>query len=141
MIEKVDMLTLNESEARHYTGHHNLIRAARDLLALGPAYVLIKKGENGSILFTRDHIFLTPAFPLEDIMDPTGAGDSFAGGFMGSLVSRGSVEESDIRHAMLYGSVVASFTVEAFSLDLLAKISIETIEERSSQLKEMIWFE
>jgi sugar/nucleoside kinase (ribokinase family) len=138
VIGRVDMLTLNESEARHLSGHHFLVRAARDLLNMGPRFVLVKKGEHGSILFSRDRIFLIPAFPLEDVKDPTGAGDCFAGGFMGALATSGNTDEGEIRRAMLYGSVVASFAVEDFSLDNLARISLENIEERTSLFREMI---
>jgi len=135
---RVDLLTLNEFEARHLSGEQNLLRAARALLALGPDYVLIKKGEHGSVLFSPDRIFLIPAFPLEDVRDPTGAGDSFAGGFMGSLSTRKEVNEAEIRKSMLYGGVVASFGVEAFSLDRFNQITIEDIEERASLFREMI---
>ncbi len=138
VIERVDMLTLNESEARHLTGRHGLVRAARDMLAMGPRYVLIKKGEHGSILFTRENIFLIPAFPLEEVHDPTGAGDSFAGGFMGALTLEGEATDRSIRKSMLYGSVVASFAVEQFSLDRLADLNAEQIEERTALFRDMI---
>ena len=94
VIRKVDMITLNESEARHYTGKDNLIAAAADLLALGPTYVLLKKGEHGSLMFTQDSTFALPAYPLEAVLDPTGAGDSFAGGFVGALASLEEVSEA-----------------------------------------------
>ena len=135
VIGRVDMITLNESEARHLTGEHALIKAARYLLKLGPRYVLIKKGEHGSILFTRTDIFLMPAFPLENVKDPTGAGDTFAGGFMGSLAGAGAVNEKTIRKAMTYGSVVASFGVEDFSLDRLKRLKKADIEKRAKLLR------
>ena len=138
VIRRVDLLTVNESEARHLSGESALIKAARFLLSLGPKHVLIKKGEHGSILFSSNSIFLTPAFPLEVVEDPTGAGDSFAGGFMGALAAGGDVNENAIRRAMIYGSVVASFGVEAFSLNRLEKLSLEQIEERASLFREMI---
>jgi sugar/nucleoside kinase (ribokinase family) len=138
VIGRVDLLTMNESEARHLTGDRNLLAAARSLLAMGPKYVLIKKGEHGSILFSNDSIFLMPAFPLESLEDPTGAGDSFAGGLMGSLAAGGEVSDHAIRRAMLYGSVVASFGVEKFSLERLQEMSIEDIEERSSLFRSML---
>lgn len=137
LIARVDLLTINESEARHLTGEHALIRAARAVLAMGPKYVLIKKGEHGSILFTNGRILLVPAFPLEDAQDPTGAGDSFAGGFMGSLASNKRITLRAIHDAMLYGSVVASFGVEAFSLERLEAVRPEQIEERASLLRAM----
>lgn len=138
VIGKVNLLTLNESEARHLTGKKSLVRAATALLEMGPHYVLIKKGEHGSVLFSRDRIFLMPAFPLETVNDPTGAGDSFAGGFMGALARGGRVTEHAIRRAMLYGSVVASFGVEDFSLDRLAKTTAREVEARAALLREMI---
>ncbi len=138
VISRVDMMTLNESEARHLTGEHALLRAARSLLEMGPTYVLIKKGEHGSILFSKDRIFLMPAFPLEEVEDPTGAGDTFAGGFMGSFAASGQTSEEAIRKAMVYGSVVASFGVEKFSLDRLQEVNIEEIEERAYLFREML---
>lgn len=137
-ISRVDMLTLNESEARHLTGRHALITAARHLLDLGPTYVCIKKGEHGSILFTRKSIYLMPAFLLEDVKDPTGAGDTFAGGFLGALARGNRINEKAIRNAMLYGSVIASFGVEAFSLDRLARLTRAQIEQRVKLFRKMI---
>ena len=138
VISRVDMLTLNESEARHLTGKSGLVKAARVLLEMGPRYVIIKKGEHGSILFSHSGMFLMPAFPLEDVKDPTGAGDSFAGGFIGALTGSGRVTEHAIRRAMLYGSVVASFGVEDFSLDRLATLSRKQIQLRADTLREMM---
>lgn len=138
VIERVDMLTLNESEARHLSGQHTLLKAARALLGLGPKYVLIKKGEHGSILFSEKGIFLMPAFPLEDVQDPTGAGDTFAGGLMGALAAGGNVDETSIRKAMIYGSIVASFGVEAFSLERLQTLTLEQIEARAGQFRDMM---
>ena len=137
VIGKVTMLTLNEHEARHLTGEHSLVKAAKALLMLGPKYICIKKGEHGSILFTRKGIYLTPAFPLEVVHDPTGAGDTFAGGFLGALARSGSVSESAIRKAMTYGSIIASFGVEAFSLDRLKKLSLPEIETRARLFRKM----
>lgn len=137
VIGKVTMLTLNEHEARHLTGEHGLIRAARALLKLGPKYICIKKGEHGSILFSKNSIALMPAFPLEDVQDPTGAGDTFAGGFIGALARSGRTSEAAIRKAMTYGSVVASFGVEKFSLDRLAKLTPREIEQRAAQFRTM----
>jgi sugar/nucleoside kinase (ribokinase family) len=138
VIGRVDMLTLNESEARHLTGQHGLVKAAKALLNLGPSFVCIKKGEHGSILFSKRGIFLMPAFPLEVVKDPTGAGDTFAGGFMGALARAGRVDEPSIRKAMHYGSVVASFGVEAFSLDRLARLRGIEIQKRMKQFNAML---
>lgn len=137
VISKVTMLTLNESEARHLTGEHNLIRAARQLLERGPRYICIKKGENGSVLFDRENICLMPAFPLDQVEDPTGAGDTFAGGFIGALARGGDISETAIRKAMTYGSVVASFGVENFSLDRLQELTLDEIEARAVRFREM----
>ncbi len=138
VIARVDMLTLNESEARHLTGKYSLIKAARELLALGPKYVLIKKGEHGSMLFSEEKLFLMPAYVLEEFEDPTGAGDTFAGAFIGALAAAEDTSESAIRRAMLRGSVVASFGVERFSLDGLDKLSMTDIERRVEKLHAMI---
>lgn len=138
VIRRVDMLTLNESEARHFTGQHGLVKAARQLLELGPKYVCIKKGEHGSILFTRRSIALMPAYLLEDVRDPTGAGDTFAGGFLGALARGGTIDEKAIRRAMLYGSVAASFGVEDFSLDRLARLKRPQIEQRVRLFRRML---
>ncbi|HMP77106.1 MAG TPA: PfkB family carbohydrate kinase [Kiritimatiellia bacterium] len=138
VIGRVDMLTLNESEARHFTGQHGLVQAARHLLELGPKYVCIKKGEHGSILFSRKSIFLMPAYLLEEVHDPTGAGDTFAGGFLGALARSGSITESSIRRAMAYGSVLASFGVEDFSLNRLARLKKAQVEQRVKLFRRML---
>jgi len=137
VIGKCHMLTLNESEAQLFTGEHTLNQAAKKLLQLGPEYVLIKKGGNGSMLFTKDDIFLLHAYPLDTFKDPTGAGDTFAGGLMGALAASGKTDKEAIRQAMVHGSVVASFGVEEFSLDRLVQIDRDEIEIRISEFKEM----
>ncbi len=137
VIKRVDMLTVNESEARLLTGEHGLIKAAQKLLTMGPKHILVKKGEHGSMLFYGDRIFLLPAFPLESVQDPTGAGDTFAGGLMGALASLGEVTEESIRKAMLYGNILASFGVEEFSLDRLARLDRPAIEDRAQLFRKM----
>jgi sugar/nucleoside kinase (ribokinase family) len=137
VIGKCHMLTLNESEARLYTGKHSLIEAAKELLETGPEYVLIKKGGNGSMLFTKEDIFLLHAYPLDSFKDPTGAGDTFAGGLMGALAASGKTDKEAIRQAMVYGSIVASFGVEEFSLDRLKQLDRDEIEIRLAEFKEM----
>lgn len=137
VVGKCDMLTLNESEARLFTGAHSLMDAAETLLGMGPEFVLIKKGASGSMLFSKAGIFLLHAFPLADFKDPTGAGDTFAGGLMGALAEAGGADEKSIRRAMLYGSVTASFGVEEFSLERLATLSRTDIEARAEKLKSM----
>ena len=135
VIRQCDMLTLNESEAQLFTGEQQLLRAAKALLALGPSYVLIKKGGNGSMLYSNEGLFLLHAYPLDTLSDPTGAGDSFAGGLMGALAASGKTDISSIRKAMLYGSVVASFGVEAFSLDRFETLDRDQIETRVAHFK------
>ncbi len=137
VIGKCDMLTLNESEAQLYTGEHSPTQAAKKLLELGPEYVLIKKGGNGSMLFTKEDVFLLHAYPLDDFKDPTGAGDTFAGGLMGALAASGKTDKEAIRQAMVYGSVAASFGVEEFSLERLVKLDRDEIEIRVAEFKEM----
>jgi len=137
VIGKCHMLTLNESEAQLFTGEFTLNNAAKQLLELGPEYVLIKKGGNGSMLFTKDDIFLLHAYPLDSFKDPTGAGDTFAGGLMGALAASGKTDKESIRQAMVYGSIAASFGVEEFSLDRLKRLDRETIEARVRKFKEM----
>jgi sugar/nucleoside kinase (ribokinase family) len=137
VVGKCSMLTLNESEARLFTGAHSLRDAAQQLLAMGPQFVLIKKGESGSMLFSKDGIFLLHAFPLADFKDPTGAGDTFAGGLMGALAESGGTDEHAIRRAMVYGSITASFGVEEFSLARLAALDRTQIEARADQFRSM----
>jgi len=137
VVGKCDMLTLNESEARLFTGTQSLMDAAEALLAMGPEFVLIKKGAAGSMLFSKNGIFLLHAFPLADFKDPTGAGDTFAGGLMGALAESDRTDEKSIRRAMLYGSVTAAFGVEEFSLDRLATLDRRQIEARADSLKSM----
>ena len=138
VIRRVDLLTVNESEARQLTERSTLAHAAKDLLAMGPRYILIKKGEHGSTLFTKDAVFLLPAFPLEEVVDPTGAGDTFAGALMGALAACDSVDEPALRKAMLQGSVVAAFGVQDFSLDRLEQLTTDEIAQRAQQLHRMI---
>lgn len=137
VISRCDMLTLNESEAQLFTGEQQLLKAAKALLELGPTYVLIKKGGNGSMLYSRDGLFLLHAYPLDTLTDPTGAGDSFAGGLMGALAASGKTDLPSIREAMLYGSVVASFGVEAFSLDRFETLDRDQVEARVDAFKSM----
>jgi sugar/nucleoside kinase (ribokinase family) len=138
VIRRVDLLTLNESEARHLTGQRALVKAARVLLGWGPRHIIIKKGEHGAVLFSRHSTFLMPAYPLEEVCDPTGAGDTFAGGFIGQLAAGGKTSETALRRAMLYGSVMASFNVEAFSLDRLRRITRRDIARRVREFERML---
>ena len=130
VLKRVTLALMNDAEARMLTGRKLLIEAAEDVLALGPRYVAIKKGEHGALLFSRDSLFSAPSFPIRQIVDPTGAGDSFAGALVGYLASTGDTGEPNMRKAVVYGSTVASFDVEDFSLRRLAALSREQIEER-----------
>ncbi len=143
LLPHVDLLILNDSEAREMTKETSLIKAGRRICKFGPRYVAIKKGEHGALLFGEDEFFSCGAYPLEDIHDPTGAGDTFAGGIAGYLAGRvgGKVHFTDLRKAMIYGSVLASFAVEAFSLKRLRKLSMDEINERYETFKLMSQFE
>jgi sugar/nucleoside kinase (ribokinase family) len=141
LLGRVDLLLVNDSEARELSGDHNLARAARWIHQLGPRYVIIKKGEHGAILFTPTSVFFAPGYPLEEVFDPTGAGDSFAGGLMGSLAMAGSLDDADFRRAVVYGSAMGSFAVERFSVQRFQNISRDEIEDRVQQFREMMVFE
>ena len=142
LIPRVDLLILNDSEARQLTKETSLIKAGRAIRAMGARYVAIKKGEHGALLFGEDEFFSCGAYPLEDIHDPTGAGDTFAGGMAGFLAGTvRSVHFSDLRKAMIYGSVLASFTVEAFSLERLRTLTMPEVMERYETFKLMSQFE
>lgn len=130
VLGRIEMLVINDSEARLLSGDHNIVRAARSILKMGPKVVLIKRGEYGVLQFSDSSVFATPAYPLEEVFDPTGAGDSFAGGFLGHLARSGDHGQGGLRRAIVYGSVVASFTVEDFGLKRLTTLSLAAIEER-----------
>ena len=139
-IERVDILILNDSEAKLLTGESNLLNAARVILRKGPQRVIIKKGEHGAISITESSFFSAPAYPLTQVTDPTGAGDSFAGGFMGYLASVSDVSEGSIRKAMMYGTVVASFNIEDFSINRQKSVQIHEIEARYRELQDVVRF-
>jgi cytidine kinase len=143
LLKRVDLLVLNDSEARQLTEQTSLVKAGRNILRLGPKYVAIKKGEHGCLLLSHDLFFSCGAFPLEDIHDPTGAGDVFAGGFAGYLASleKKSFDFGDLKKAVVYGSLLASFCVEAFSLERLKTLAKKEIEERYQLFKLMSQFE
>jgi sugar/nucleoside kinase (ribokinase family) len=135
LLGKIHGLVLNDGEARLLTEKKNLIAAAKDVLKMGPKFVVIKKGEHGSLLCTEKEVFALPAFPAEEVIDPTGAGDSFAGGMMGYLSTQGVVSPSTVKRALAYGTVVASHTISDFSLGGLQKATREGIDDRYSQFK------
>ncbi len=140
-IAVVDALIINDAEARELAGEANLIRAARKILTLGPKMLVVKRGEYGAAFFTNDSYFATPAFPLESVFDPTGAGDSFAGGFMGYIAQSDKIDEVTMRRAVIYGSVMASYNVEEFSCDRLRRLRPEDIRDRFHRFKEFTHFE
>ncbi len=140
VISRVDLLMINEEEARQLTGKYSLVHAARKILKMGPKYLIIKQGEYGSILFGKDIIFYAPAFPLEQVKDPTGAGDTFAGGFIGHLSGYKTFDNQILKNALICGSNLASFTVEDFGTDRLETISPAEIEERLKKFVHMTRF-
>ena len=140
VIERVDILIINEGEARQFTGEANLVKAAKKILALGAKTLIIKRGEYGVLMFTASSIFAAPAYPLEEVFDPTGAGDTFAGGFMGYLANTGDLSEEGIRQAIVFGSVMASFNVEDFSLDRMRRLDYKEIEARYRSFKALTSF-
>ena len=141
LLEHVDLITLNDGEARQLTDEANLVRAARWILARGPRHVIIKKGEHGAFMFTKDSVFFAPAYPLESVFDPTGAGDSFAGGFMGYLAKSGDISEANLRRAMIYGAALGSFAVEKFSIERLLEVTPSDIAKRVAEFKQLVAFE
>ena len=138
VIRRVHLLTLNDGEARMLTGKWNLRDCAETILKMGPSYVVIKKGEHGALLFSNKGVFIVPAYPVRRLVDPTGAGDSFAGAFMGYLTKAGRVTDSLMRESLVYASAVASFGVEGFSLEFFEKLTRTEIEKRVSELKRMM---
>jgi sugar/nucleoside kinase (ribokinase family) len=138
---KVDMVLLNDGEARQLTEQANLVHAARWLLDRGPKYVIIKKGEHGAFMFSHESVFYAPAYPLENIFDPTGAGDSFAGGFIGYLARTGDFDETNMRRAVIYGSAMGSFAVEQFSIGRLLEVTKKDIDHRVREFRKLVAFE
>jgi len=137
VIARVSFLTLNDSEARLLTGKYHLRDCAERILAMGPEYVVIKRGEHGAMLFSETGIFIVPAYPVRTVRDPTGAGDTFAGGFMGCLAQGGDTGWAAVKRALLFGAVVASFGVEDFSLDGLRGLTREKVDARLDELSGM----
>ncbi|MBA3320301.1 MAG: bifunctional hydroxymethylpyrimidine kinase/phosphomethylpyrimidine kinase [Pyrinomonadaceae bacterium] len=141
VVRAVDVVIINDAEARQLAGEPNLIKAARKILAAGPRALVIKRGEYGAALFTSNSYFAIPAYPLESVFDPTGAGDTFAGGLMGYLASQDSLDEATMRRAMIFGSVMASFNVEEFGTERVQRLTHDEINERFSTFKRMTHFE
>ena len=140
-ISRVDVLTVNDMEARLLTGEYSLVKAAKKILAMGPEYLIIKKGEHGALLFHEQYVFFAPALPLEDVFDPTGAGDTFAGGFCGYLDKTRDVSFENMKRAIIYGSAMASFCVEKFGTEKLKELTHEMIEDRVKEFIDLVQFD
>jgi sugar/nucleoside kinase (ribokinase family) len=140
-ISLVDVLTVNDGEARQLTKEYSLVKAAQKILRMGPKYLIIKKGEHGALLFHKDQVFFAPALPLEDVFDPTGAGDTFAGGFIGYLAQTQDISFDNMKRAVIYGSAMASFCVEKFGLERLLELDNEEIEERVKEFIDLVQFD
>ena len=141
VIAKVDVITINDEEARQLTGEYSLVVAARKIHAMGPKYVVIKKGEHGALLFYKDNVFYAPALPLEEVFDPTGAGDTFAGGFAGYLAKTEDVSFENMKNAVIYGSTLASFCVEKFGTERMIGLKSKEVHQRLQQFKSLTQFD
>jgi sugar/nucleoside kinase (ribokinase family) len=141
LLAKVDVLMVNDSEARQLSGQFSLVKAAKDIMKMGPKYLIIKKGEHGALLFNEDNVFSAPALPLEDVFDPTGAGDTFAGGFMGHITRTKDLSFDNMKRGIIVGSAMASFCVEKFGTARLKEINAEDIDRRLQQFKDLVSFD
>jgi sugar/nucleoside kinase (ribokinase family) len=140
-IKRVDVLTINDEEARQLTGEYSLVKAAKKILTMGPKFLVIKKGENGALLFHKNQVFFAPALPLEEVFDPTGAGDSFAGGFIGYIAQTDDISFNNMKRAIIYGSAMASFAVERFGTERLLGLKKEEIESRIQDFIDLVQFD
>jgi len=141
VLKKVDVLLINDAEARQLSGQYSLVKASKAILAMGPKFLIVKKGEHGALLFHGDKVFFAPALPLEEVFDPTGAGDTFAGGFMGHLAKTKDISFENMKTAIIVGSAMASFCVEKFGPNRLKEISKEDIDKRLRQFRELVNFD
>jgi len=141
LLKKVDVLTINDEEARQLSGEYSLVKAAQKILDMGPAYLIIKKGEHGALLFNRDQVFFAPALPLEEVFDPTGAGDSFAGGFIGYIAETRDISFDNLKRAVIFGSAMASFSVEKFGTERIQNLSQEEVDDRVQQFIDLVQFD
>ena len=141
VLKKVDLLLVNDAEARQLSGQFSLVKAAKTILQMGPKYLIIKKGEHGALLFHGEDVFFAPALPLEDVFDPTGAGDTFAGGFIGHLAKTKDISFNNMKTAIIVGSAMASFCVEKFGATRLKEVTKEDIDRRVQQFKDLVSFE
>ena len=140
-LKEVDVLTINDEEARQLSGEYSLVKAAKKILEMGPKYLIIKKGEHGALLFNHNEVFFAPALPLEDVFDPTGAGDSFAGGFIGYLQKTDDISFENMKRAVIHGSAMASFCVEKFGTKKLEELSKKDIEVRMKEFIDLVQFD
>jgi len=141
VIKKVDVITINDEEARQLSGEYSLVKAAHKIHAMGPKYVVIKKGEHGALLFNNGNVFFAPALPLEEVFDPTGAGDTFAGGFIGYLTKTENLSFENMKNAIIYGSNLASFCVEKFGTEKMVSLTQTNIKKRLEQFKQLTQFD
>src|SRR5246127_5607423 len=140
-ISMVDVLTINDAEARQLSGEYSLVKAAQKILKMGPKFLIIKKGEHGALLFNKEQVFFAPALPLEDVFDPTGAGDCFAGGFIGYLDKSKDISFDNMKRAIIFGSAIASFTVEKFGTERLIGLTHENVEDRVQEFVDLVQFD
>ncbi len=141
VLEKIDVLIINDSEARQLSGDYSIVRAAKKIMTMGPKYLVIKKGEHGALLFHENNVFVAPALPLEDVFDPTGAGDTFAGGFIGHLAKTKDSSFENMKTAIIVGSAMASFCVEKFGTERLRNLSKDAIAERINEFVQLVHFD
>jgi len=137
----VDVLTINDEEARQLSGEYSLVKASKKIMEMGPKYLIIKKGEHGALLFNQDQVFFAPALPLEEVFDPTGAGDSFAGGFIGYLAETKDISFDNLKRAVIFGSAMASFSVEKFGTERIQNLSADEVDERVQQFIDLVQFD
>jgi len=140
-LKEVDVLTINDEEARQLSGEYSLVKAAKKILETGPNYLVIKKGEHGALLFNKEEVFFAPALPLEDVFDPTGAGDCFAGGFIGYLEKTKDISFENMKRAVIHGSVMASFCVEKFGTERIIELSQQDVENRLQEFIDLVQFD
>ena len=141
LLKRVDVLTINDEEARQLSGEYSLVKASQKILAMGPQYLIIKKGEHGALLFNKDQVFFAPALPLEEVFDPTGAGDSFAGGFIGYISQTRDISFDNLKRAIIFGSAMASFSVEKFGTERIQNLSAKEVDERVQQFIDLVQFD
>jgi sugar/nucleoside kinase (ribokinase family) len=140
-LKKVDVLTINDAEARQLSGEYSLVKAAQKILSMGPHMLIIKKGEHGALLFNNDQVFFAPALPLEDVFDPTGAGDTFAGGFIGHLARTRDISFENMKRAIIFGSAMASFCVEKFGTGRIINLQQDEVDERVQEFVDLVQFD